>query len=420
MHYELKINNSEIIHLVNRVAEEVTSQEIFNFCLKFLETHNNSILIDCFYNQGEQLLIRKKVILGSLKITTILPLRDSKENCYIFYDNLFLKISSEEIKNCTYSETSDIEGFIWKQNIINRLFLKNDETSVIELFFRKVTNNEMHFKSLQLAIGYSIHRYKDPSLTKVIIVSDENTEAENQPNGGTGKGIFLKSIGQIVNVVTQNGKNLDLSNNRFAYQNVSVNTDILFLDDVKKGFSFEQLFTIATNDMTVEYKNKPSFTIPFELSPRIIITTNYNIGGTSSSHKRRKFTIFFNNYFSDIHTPFQEFRQLFFTKDWDEIEWNKFDTFMMNCVRLFLKEGLVEYESNNELKLKQLKAAIDDDVFYNLETKCNELGKFYSLKELGLSNLKLVRIYSEYKNYAFSHKQVNGCTMFKFCIQNTL
>lgn len=404
----------KLLLITNNIAKEIKPQDTFNFCLEFIEIQCNQVLTDCFYNQGELLIIRKKVILGSLKITPLLPLRDDKNICYIFYTNLFLEISKDKIKLCNYSEIAFLDGFIWEESKINRAFVENNDTSVIELFFKKITNNELHFKSVISANGYLIHKYKDPSLTKVIIISDENTEAENQPNGGTGKGIFVKAVAQLMNVTTQNGKNLDLSNNRFAYQDVNIDTDILFLDDVKRNFNFEQLFNVTTNDMTIEKKNKPSFTIPFELSPKIVITTNHNINGDSSSHNRRKFTIFFNNYFSDLYTPSQEFKQLFFTNDWDEKEWNRFDTFMINCVKEFLKEGLKQYKFNDELRLKNLRAEIDDDIFSILEYQCNELGKYYSLKKLNLGTLKQVRIYADYKNYNISDKLVDGCKVFKF------
>lgn len=410
----------KLILISNNIAEEVTPQDLFNFCLKFIETQNNQVLANSFYNQGEQLIIRKKVILGSLKETTSSPLRDDKNNCYIFYNNLFLEISKKGIKLRKYSEIICINGFIWKKSIIKRDFVENNNKSIIELFLKKITNNELHLKSVVSAAGYLLHKYKDSSLTKVIIISDENTEAENQPNGGTGKGIFVKALAQLMNVTTQNGKNLDLSNNRFAYQDVNIDTDILFLDDVKRNFNFEQLFNVTTNDMTIEKKNKPSFTIPFELSPKIIITTNHNIDGTSSSHNRRKFIIFFNNYFSDVYTPVQEFKQLFFTNDWDENEWNRFDTFMINCVQEFLEGGLKQHEFNNELRLKKLRFEIDDNVFSILENQCNELEIYYSVKELGLGNLKQVKIYADYKSYEFSDRRLNGYTEFKFSAKASL
>ncbi len=40
--------------------------------------------------------------------------------------------------------------------------------------------------------------------------------------------------------------------------------------------------------------------------------------------------------------------------EWDADEWNRFDNFMLECVELYLREGLVEYEKINLAKRKLL------------------------------------------------------------------
>lgn len=407
-------NQDKVIWLIKGIAREITPQEIFNHCLKYVESFNNPILTNTFIRQGETLLLSKKAILGSLKITDLLPVKDLINKSFIFYENCFVEISPHtELKINDYSQTEYLKGFVWETSILKRQFLENKETSVFENFLRLVTNNDKHFYCIICAIGYLLHSYKNPSLTRVIIISDENTEVENKANGGTGKGMIVKSIEQFRNVATQNGKNIDLSDNRFAFQNVTLFTDVLFLDDVKKGFEFEQLFSVITDKMIVEQKHKPSFEIPFDFSPKIIISTNYQIQGDSSSHNRRKYLIFLNNYFSDLYTPFMEFKHLFFT-DWDKAEWNRFDTFMMSCIRLFLESGLIEYEKNKELQLKKLKQEIDPSIFELLENRFNELNKYYLLKATNLKNAKQISLYAQYKDYKFDTRIKNGCTEFIF------
>ena len=68
--------------------------------------------------------------------------------------------------------------------------------------------------------------------------------------------------------------------NHFAYQLVSADTQILCFDDVKKYFSFERLFSVVTEGLTLEKKNKDAIKIPFSKSPKIAITTNYAIKGS--------------------------------------------------------------------------------------------------------------------------------------------
>ncbi|ELY2010333.1 hypothetical protein SL057_001377 [Flavobacterium psychrophilum] len=407
-------NQNKVIQFIYGIAREITPQEVFNICLKYIESYNNPSLTNAFIRQGEILLLSKKAILGSLKVTELLPVRDQIDKSFIFYENCFIEISPHsEIVINDYSKTNVFNGFVWEKSILKRQFLQNNEVCVFENFLRLVTNNEEHYFCVVSAIGYLLHNFKNPSLTKVVIISDENTETENKANGGTGKGMTVKSIEQFRNVTSQNGKNIDLSDNRFAFQSVTLFTDLLFLDDVKKGFEFEQLFSVVTDKMIVEQKHKPSFEIPFEFSPKIIISSNYQIQGDSSSHNRRKYLILLNNYFSDTYTPYMEFGHIFFT-DWDKTEWNRFDTFMIGCIRKFLEVGLIDYNDNKELQLKKLKQEIDPNVFELLENRFNELNRFYSLKATNLNNTKQISLFAQYKGYEFKTRKKNGCTEFIF------
>ncbi|MEG0927927.1 primase-helicase family protein [Chryseobacterium sp.] len=396
------------------IVNEITNQQAFNLGLEHIKTFGDKILENAYYRQAEILLLSKKAILGSLREIKLPPLRDTQDKAFLFFQNSYVEIRSDgtiQIKENTMIPS--LRGFIWEKSIINRKYLQNNETSVFELFLRTVTNNEDHYKSVITAIGYLLHKYKNPSNTKVVVISDENTEVENSANGGTGKGIIVTALEQFLNMAKQNGKNIDFSDNRFAFQNVDLDTDVLYLDDVKNGFDFEQLFTVITGDMTVEKKNKPSFNIPFKLSPKIVITTNYQIKGDSSSHARRKFLIFLNNYYSDIYRPIDEFKQLFFI-DWSDTEWNKFDTFVINCIKEYLVNGLQEYKQNEELRLKKIRAVMPNHLFEALEDKCTELNTFYWLKDFGISNLKLIHLYAEYKGNALYSRKIKGITQFAF------
>lgn len=51
-----------------------------------------------------------------------------------------------------------------------------------------------------------------------------------------------------------------------------------------------------------------------------------------------------SEYFSDTWTPKHEYGNLLFD-EWDKNEWIKFDYFMLECLQLFLNEGLIEAKS---------------------------------------------------------------------------
>jgi hypothetical protein len=140
----------------------------------------------------------------------------------------------------------------------------------------------------------------------------------------------------------------------FAYQLVSADTQILCFDDVKKHFDFERLFSVVTEGLTLEKKNKDAIKIPFSKSPKIAITTNYAIKGTGNSFARRKWELELHQYYSKTFTPLDEFGKLMFS-DWNDDDWCEFDNYMIGCLQGYLNSGLVKSKFVN-LNIRQLSA----------------------------------------------------------------
>ena len=91
-------------------------------------------------------------------------------------------------------------------------------------------------------------------------------------------------------------------------------TQILCFDDVKKYFDFERLFSVVTEGLTLEKKNKDAIKIPFSKSPKIALTTNYAIRGKGSSFERRKWELELAQHYTKEFTPLVEFGKHFFCR----------------------------------------------------------------------------------------------------------
>ena len=104
----------------------------------------------------------------------------------------------------------------------------------------------------------------------------------------------------------------------------------------------------------MKYKYEKPFPLPFEKSPKIIVSTNYTVKGTGSSFSDRMFEVEFSDHYTEKWKPIDEFGHLFFD-GWDKEEWNRFDNFMVECLELYLSYGLVPYKriNVNEKKLMQ-------------------------------------------------------------------
>ena len=276
--------------------------------------------------------------------------RDTAHESFIYYQNAVVKTTKDSIDVLDYSDVSDL---IWTNQVIKRdIQIKDESEGVFKSFIWKVSGeNPDRYYTLKSVIGYLMHSYQNEAKPKAIIFNDEMI-SEDIPNGGSGKGLIHRAIGHIKNIVIEDGKKFD-AKSQFAYQKVNKDTQIFLMDDVPKHFNFESLFSIITEGMTIEKKGQDAYQIPFKESPKISITTNYTIQGSGASHERRVFEVEIANYFNENLTPEMEFGHLFFA-EWNEIEWAKFDNFMIRCVQFFLKNGLVQSDKVN-LKLRKFK-----------------------------------------------------------------
>jgi hypothetical protein len=163
----------------------------------------------------------------------------------------------------------------------------------------------------------------------------------------------MNALSKMKKVVTIDGKSFTFERS-FAYQLVSADTQILVFDDVKRHFDFERLFSVVTEGLTLEKKNKDAIKIPFSRSPKIAITTNYAIKGAGNSFARRKWELELHQYYNKAFTPLDEFGKLMFS-DWNDEDWCQFDNYMIGCLRTYLRTGLVKSKFVN-LNVRQLSA----------------------------------------------------------------
>jgi hypothetical protein len=333
------------IKVQNNIIDVVNDVKIKDFVLNFLidkreyevyqyMTNNNKYFKDDFLNTIDGIDVRFK--------------EDTEDNSFLYFKSNAVKITKDNVDIIDYL---DLDGFVWKKQIIDCDFNHVPfESSVYNNFIYLVSGQDQdRYNSIISVIGYLLHSYKTSANNKAIIINDE-TISDN-PNGGSGKGIFCNAFKYVKKVDTIDGKQFDFNKN-FAYQTLNADTQILVFDDVEKSFNFENLFSVITEGITIEKKNKDAIKIPVTRSPKIIITTNYTIGGVGGSFDRRKFEIEFSSYFNANYTPEMEFKGLLFDS-WDNNEWDMFYTFMIECLQYYLKHKLVVYKHKN-LELRKL------------------------------------------------------------------
>lgn len=341
----------ELIRTVDNVISIVSPVDIKQFVLDFAKMHLDEQMASFYYERTDMFDIR---YLNALKEVTPEIYRDEKQKAFFYYKNGVVEVNKTGIsKPVLYSE---LDRLVWNNHIIQRDFVLTKAESVFEQFCRLITNlDESRFLHLQTIIGYLMHNYRTSANTRAVILNDENVRDE--PEGGSGKSLLIKAIGNIRNVVEKDGKKFNPSQD-FVYSCIDESTDIFLIDDIRRGFNFEYLFSAITNGFNINRKNKDEYRLPVEKSPLIAITANVIIRGISSSFRRRQYSIDIGNYFSANHTPIDEFDHTFFV-DWDSAEWMKFDTFMLSCVQLYLAKGIVVAPESDGLKKNLIRATCD-------------------------------------------------------------
>ena len=340
--------NYVFVKVTNNLIDHTSEKEIKDFVLNHLLELDDIGVYNYF---ADNTRFFKEEFLSMLSTIDIYFIADSKDAAYLYYKNCAVKITKDGVSTLDYL---DLGGYVWNDHVIDRNFTMCDVTERCD--FRTFVANinggdEGRVKSMESTLGFLLHGYKNLSFCPAVILNDE--VISDNPEGGTGKGLLMNALSKMKKLVVIDGKSFAFERS-FAYQLVSADTQILCFDDVRKHFDFERLFSVITEGLTLEKKNKDAIKIPFSKSPKIAMTTNYAIKGAGNSFARRKWELELHQYYNKEFTPLDEFGKLMFG-DWNDDDWCEFDNYMIGCLKSYLKTGLVKSKFVN-LKIRQLSA----------------------------------------------------------------
>jgi hypothetical protein len=376
--------NYIFVKVTNNLIDHTSEKEIKDYVLTHLFELDDIAVYNFF---ADNTRFFKEEFLSMLSTIEIYFIGDTKDASYLYYKNCAVKISKDSILTIDYM---DLGGYVWKDHVIDRNFNICNVTGNCD--FKKFVANingtdECRIKTMESTIGFLLHGYKNLSFCPAVILNDE--VISDNPEGGTGKGLLMSALSKMKKLVVIDGKAFAFEKS-FAYQLVSADTQILCFDDVKKHFDFERLFSVVTEGLTLEKKNKDAIKIPFSKSPKIAITTNYAIKGAGNSFARRKWELELHQYYTMNFTPRDEFGKMMFG-DWNDDDWCEFDNYMIGCLMGYLKTGLVKSKFVN-LKIRQLSA----------ET-CHEFIEWCGLVDNNDKNVVLQAGVRLYKNDLYSN-----------------
>ena len=373
------------VKIISNKVVETSIEKIKDFVLDYLLTRNE---VDIWkYCANYPNLFSDKLLL-MLDSVELMMLKDTKTKSFFAFKNGILEVDKNQYKLVDYI---DVNGYVWESQIIQRDWISLDEyQNEYMTFIINVSNGEP--LPIECSIGYLLSTYKNKMNNKAIILNDE--VISQNPEGGTGKGLFVQGLRQIRKVSILDGKTFD-DKKSFPYQTVSPETQVLVFDDVLKNFNFENKFSLVTEGMTLERKNKDAIKLKVEDSPKMVISTNYAIKGEGNSHDRRRHELEIAQYYGKNLTPYDEFgRQLF--DDWDLEDFQKFDNYMIYCLQSFLKNGLIKQNSKN-LKLRKFIAETSME-FYEWAEDFENLPRNRRLGKTEYHN-RFIEEYQDFKKY---------------------
>jgi hypothetical protein len=286
-------------------------------------------------------------------------LKDTADKSYYAFRNGVVVITKDGVKLDGYKNLNKV---IWKNQVIDFSFSTDQsfapDSCEYYRFIEKISGEEEERIIYCLTlIGYNLHKYKDPS-KPYATVNAEETDNEKD-GGGTGKGIFNKALSYLLRTIKLDGKTFDVGKN-FSMQRVSLDTQLICVEDCDKRFDFEKFNSHLTEGSTVEKKNRDELYIDYKDSPKFIFNTNYSLNIQGNHGKRRSKVFEFAPFFGPNNTPLDFFGHLLF-EDWDKDEWNRFYNLMFFCLSVYLQGGIKEVVGSEKMRRKQIKLGFGEE-----------------------------------------------------------
>jgi len=379
------MDRKQLVKKEDNILKYVNKEDIGYLVRKFMDDHIkpyntdfHSLVANTFYKfwtEGQRVRL-----LDMFKIMQPKMFEERLDTAYVYFSNGYVKVMKDEKEFHPYKT---INTHIWEKEILERPYQGEVDYSNFSFvdFCKKVSGEDPErYDSLRKAYGYLLHSYKDPAITKAVIFTDEKLSEDLQADsGGTGKSIAAKAVSYMKPTREISGKFFKPDSN-FAFATVRYGDRIVYFDDIRYSLDFRDLYNILTNDFKIERKGKDPVMIPFKDSPKVVMTSNHAIRGYSDSYIRRQLIVEFAPYFNPKKTVKDEYGEIFFDYQfWGNDKWAQFDSFMLDCIQLYLKEGLSERLINYHKK--QVLQEIGPELFEYLNDNIKVPG-FYSTREL--------------------------------------
>lgn len=371
------------IHIDGIVVRQVTAKAIVGFLRQWMQ------------QQGLPQALRDKVLRSrDLPTSTASTLRERDDldfrkgtptAQYFHFRNCWVEVTGEGITTHRYADAAD--HCVWEENIIPHDFkavpemfqVSTDADGRFEVHFPEgveqsllfqfvVNSSRLHWRKadefgqplteeetaeehLCLAsrlanMGYMLTSHKSESEAWATICLDSTmAESVDECNGRSGKSFYYRAVAKMTKTFVIDAGNTSFRDPRFIFDGVTADTDLVLIDECPRKFNYNFIYGLVTGDFRVEEKNRHSFVIPFDRSPKFGLGTNFTLSRHDPSTEGRIWPQPFSDYYH-VKTPQNDYRetrsirddfgQNLMGADYSEHDWQLDLAFMVQCVRFYL------------------------------------------------------------------------------------
>lgn len=222
--------------------------------------------------------------------------------------------------------------------------------SGLRLTEAQIAEQKRHLINKLYAIGYVLHRYKDASNALALWVMENKITGENTSSGGSGKSFVFKALSHLLNIISFNGSEKDLTKDKHLLGGVTDSTDLLLLQDFKGNEdNFRYFYTAITDNMSTNRKFSDRTEIDFQRSPKVAFTSNFAPPikmNDSSSFRRLLFLVYSDYYhartedngYKETRTVADDFGgKNIYDMYYPESDYNEDFNFMIDCLQFYLQ-----------------------------------------------------------------------------------
>jgi len=228
------------------------------------------------------------------------------------------------------------------------------------LSIEEIREQKHHLVNKIFGLGYLLHGFKDDSKAWALTAIDNRLpDLATDSNGRSGKSIYIgKPLEYLKNRVVLKGRDPRLTDNQFIYDEVSEETEVIFIDDAHYNLDYGFLFSEITGSTKVNKKHGLQFEIPFNRSPKFAVSTNFLPKDLNSSLRGRLLLTVFSDYYHirngndylEDRSPASEMGIIMLTENSPPAEFNLFYNFCLQALQFYMNtpEKLEAPEGNVE------------------------------------------------------------------------